>query len=87
MISANIAGVTDCGPSDQASCGRGWTSMIKPSAPIALDADFSESPVYNHLEVAGRKRSGNPLASACTAVDDKRACVIMPSDMDAFVHR
>ena len=38
MSWVNFDGLSDCGPSDSASSGRGCTSMIRPSAPHATAA-------------------------------------------------
>ncbi len=35
---SNSEKVRDCGPSERASFGLGWTSIIKPSAPAAIEA-------------------------------------------------
>ena len=50
MSWANFVGLSDCGPSDSASSGRGCTSMISPSAPhataaLAMGATRSQWPV------------------------------------------
>ena len=38
IVSANFAKVSDCGPSESAFSGVGWTSIISPSAPAATAA-------------------------------------------------
>ena len=44
---ANLSGLSDCGPSESASSGRGCTSMMRPSAPaataaMAIDSTYSQ---------------------------------------------
>ena len=47
---AKLSSVSDCGPSDRAASGFGWTSTISPCAPTASDASASGLTRY-HLPV------------------------------------